>query len=406
MSTTTDYTNLTTIIRRANLFNIDSLPQFVTFSNYGESITGTSVAVNSKIYPSAFMCLFVNGLDTEESLRNFIKVVLVGYYESKLATGRDAFQDSLSMTEKTIKPLDILLQAIEAFDPEFKVKYISDIVEQDYNGVWSDFMCSINLNNVSNDYEYVVNKVDKSETIDKDTKKVLLPESLDLNCPYNWSTKEASGDDEYFGPATYQDVKMILDDASERLYNFNTYIKSITLEKISGEAPDTLSFNVLIPLFDRIIDNPSTPGETSAHSLYVHTNATEEGTVYEAEPDDLTEKSETLYNTLVPYGMWFPGLEPISIHYNTNTATSNYIQPTWTLTLSSQFKPFPYSNQYTPSEINNGTSSSDESLKPELHDTFAQVLSMQNKMMQKLDEYNNTITSLQNEINLLKNNQN
>jgi hypothetical protein len=406
MSTTTDYTNLTTIIRRANLFNIDSLPQFVTFSNYGEAITGTSVAVNSKIYPSAFMCLLVNGLDTEESLRNFIKVVLVGYYESKLAVGRDAFQDSSSTTEKCIKPLDILLQAIEAFDPDFKVKYISDIVEQDYNGVWSDFMCSINLNNASNDYEYVINKVDKSETIDKNVKKVLLPESLDLNCPYNWSEKEPSGDDEYFGPATYQDVKMILDDTTERLYNFNTYIKSITHTKISGQTFETLSFNVLIPLFDRIIDNPSTPGETSAHSLYLHTNVTEEGTVYESEPDDLTEKSETLYNTLVPYGMWFPGLDPISINYNTNSATSNYIQPTWTLTLSSQFKPFPYSNQYTPSEINNGTSSSDESLKPELHDTFAQVLSMQNKMMQKLDEYNNTITSLQNEINLLKNSKN
>lgn len=406
MNTETDYTNLATIIRRANLFNIDSLPQFVTFSNYGEAITGTSVAVNSKIYPSAFMCLLVNGLDTEEGLRNFIKVVLVGYYESKLAVGRDAYQDSLSTTEKTIKPLDILLQAVEAFDPDFKVKYISDIVEQDYNGVWSDFMCSINLNNASNEYEYVVTKVDKSETIDKNIKKVLLPESFDLNHPYNWSAKEPSGDDEYFGPATYQDVKMILDDTSERLYNFNTYIKSITRKKISGETHDTLSFNVLIPLFDRIIDNPSTPGETSAHSLYLHTNVTEEGTVYETEPDDLTEKSETLYNTLVPYGMWFSGLDPISINYNTNSATSNYIQPTWTLTLSSQFKPFPYSNQYTPSEINNGTSSSDESFKPELHDTFAQVLSMQNKMMQKLDEYNNTITSLQNEINLLKNNQN
>lgn len=405
MSTATDYTNLTTIIRRANLFNIDSLPQFVTFSNYGEAITGTSVAVNSKIYPSAFICLLVNGLDTEEGLRNFIKVVLACYFESKLAAGRDAYQDSLSNTEKYIKPLDILLQAVEAFDPDFKVKYISDIVEQDFNGVWSDFMCSINLNNASNEYEYVVNKVDKSEVIDKNVKKVLLPESFDLNCPYNWSTKNSSGEDDYFGPATYQDVKMILDDASERLYNFNTYVKSITREKISGQTPDSLSFNVLIPLFDRIIDNPSTPGETSAHSLYLHTNVTETGTVYESEPDDLTEKSETLYNTLVPYGMWFPGLEPISINYNTNTATSNYIQPTWTLTLSSQFKPFPYSNQYTPSEINSGASTTDESSKPELHDTFAQVLSMQNKMMRKLDEYNNTITSLQNEINLLKNQQ-
>lgn len=405
MSTTTDYTNLTTIIRRANLFNIDSLPQFVTFSNYGEAITGTSVAVNSKIYPSAFICLLVNGLDTEEGLRNFIKVVLAGYFESKLAAGRDAYQGSLSNTEKYIKPLDILLQAVEAFDPDFKVKYISDIVEQDFNGVWSDFMCSINLNNASNEYEYVVNKVDKSEVIDKNVKKVLLPESFDLNCPYNWSAKNSSGEDDYFGPATYQDVKMILDDASERLYNFNTYVKSITREKISGETPDSLSFNVLIPLFDRIIDNPSTPGETSAHSLYLHTNITENGTVYESESEDLTEKSETLYNTLVPYGMWFPGLEPISINYNTNTATSNYIQPTWTLTLSSQFKPFPYSNQYTPSEINSETNTTDESSKPELHDTFAQVLSMQNKMMRKLDEYNNTITSLQNEINLLKNQQ-
>lgn len=392
-----NYTQLTEITRRANLFNISTLSQFVTFSNYGESMTGTAAAVNSKIYPSAFICLYIKTLKSEEEIKNFIKNILVNYYENKLAVGRDAWKSSLEKTENNIKPLDLLLEAIEKYDSSYSIKYISDIVEQDYNGIWSDFMCSINLNNVSNKYLYKVNKSKKTQAA---ALKVQLPEDFPTSSPYNWSIKSAS-ENNYIGPEDYKDCNMTLDDKSNRLYNYNTYIDTITREVGSG-TPAGLIFNAVIPLYDRIIDNPSNPGETSAHSIYLHTNITGTGTIYESNPSSKGDKTETLYNTLVPYGMWFAGSAPITLRYNTNSATANFIQPTWTLTLSSQFKPFPYSNQFSPAATTSTGTASDESTKPELHDTFAQVLAMQNKMLQKLDEYNNTIASLQNEINLLK----
>lgn len=390
-----NYTQLTEIVRRANLFNVDPVPQFVTFSNYGESMTGTATAVNSKIYPSAFICLYINNLNTEDKIRNFIKDTLVGYYENKLAIGRDAYKDSLSDTEQYIKPLDILLRAIEKFDSNYSIKYISDIVEQDYNGIWSDFMCSINLNNAAY-YKYTVTK---STDTAQDKLKVQLPSSFYTSCPYNWRVTTNSTT-KYVGPSPYSSTSITLDDTTNKLYDYNTYIKTISRTKSTSS---TLQFNVLIPLYDRIVDNPASPGETSSHSLYLHTDLTGGGTVYESSPSTVTDKSETLYNTLVPYGMWFSGTSPITLYYNTNTATANFVQPTWTLTLSSQFKPFPYSNQFSPATSTSAGTASDENTKPELHDTFAQVLARQNQMMQKLDEYNRTIASLQNEINLLKN---
>ena len=391
---------LSEIIRRANLFNIDKLPQFVTFSNYGESMTGTSVAVNSKIYPSAFICIYIPTLNSTDAINSFIKNHLVGYYESKLAVGRDAWKNSLSETEKNIKPLDILLETIYNFDNSYSIKYISDIVEQDYNGVWSDFMCSVNLNNASNEYKYTVIKTD--DTGDKDSLIVRLPDDYTTDYPYNWAIKTNDGNFKYIGPAAYNDCKLLLDNETYKWYDYNTGIKKITKVEETGTKPDYLTFNVLIPLYDRIVDEPANPGESSAHALYLHTDVTGAGTAYESSPDTLTEKSETLYNTLVPYGMWFSGPEPVKLQYNTNTATENYIQPTWTLTLSSQFKPFPYSNQFSPAAAPETGNTSDEGSKTELHNTFAQVLSAQNKMLREIDKYNNIVALLKNKIDLLE----
>lgn len=391
---------LSEIIRRANLFNIDKLPQFVTFSNYGESMTGTSVAVNSKIYPSAFICIYIPTLNSTDAINSFIKNHLVGYYESKLAVGRDAWKNSLSETEKNIKPLDILLETIYNFDNSYSIKYISDIVEQDYNGVWSDFMCSVNLNNASNEYKYTVIKTD--DTGDKDSLIVRLPDDYTTDYPYNWAIKTNDGNFKYIGPAAYNDCKLLLDNETYKWYDYNTCIKKITKVEETGTKPDYLTFNVLIPLYDRIVDEPANPGESSAHALYLHTDVTGAGTAYESSPDTLTEKSETLYNTLVPYGMWFSGPEPVKLQYNTNAATENYIQPTWTLTLSSQFKPFPYSNQFSPAAPPETGNMSDEISKTELHNTFAQVLSAQNKMLREIDKYNNIVASLKNKIDLLE----
>ena len=96
--------------RKTNLFystGIDS--NFLTFSNYTESLTGNILVTNSKMFPSKFICLYIPTLDekiinqeVEENIDNnlilesfeerkadFIKRILVGYYENKLAILRD-----------------------------------------------------------------------------------------------------------------------------------------------------------------------------------------------------------------------------------------------------------------------------------------------------------------------------
>ena len=165
--------------RKTNLFYTtgpDS--KFITFSNYTESLTGNFLSTDTKIFPSRFITLYIKGLnkDTKASLIKY----LADYYESKLAVLRDYFDYNKSDIEKSVPPLNYLLEAllrIEEIKPNevvathsiannsyvnfiedenetsnlisysdvVKFKYISDITEQDYNGTFTDTICNIDL---------------------------------------------------------------------------------------------------------------------------------------------------------------------------------------------------------------------------------------------------------------------
>ena len=170
--------------RKTNLFYTtgpDS--KFITFSNYTESLTGNFLSTDTKIFPSRFIALYIKGLNknTKASLIKY----LADYYESKLAVLRDHFDYNKSDIEKSVPPLNYLLEALlrikEINENEvvathsivnnsyvnfikdendtsnsnesnlisdsnvIKFKYISDITEQDYNGTFTDTICNIDL---------------------------------------------------------------------------------------------------------------------------------------------------------------------------------------------------------------------------------------------------------------------
>ena len=165
--------------RKTNLFYTtgpDS--KFITFSNYTESLTGNFLSTDTKIFPSRFIALYIKGLnkDTKAALIKY----LADYYESKLAVLHDYFDYNKSDIEKSVPPLNYLLEALLrikeiksnevvathsiannsyvhfiedenetsnliSYSDVVKFKYISDITEQDYNGTFTDTICNIDL---------------------------------------------------------------------------------------------------------------------------------------------------------------------------------------------------------------------------------------------------------------------
>ena len=83
-------------------------------------------------------------------------------------------------------------------------------------------------------------------------------------------------------------------------------------------------------------------------------------------------------------GIWFSGKEPIFL-----SRTDNEYDPSWSLLLSSQFKPFPYSDK-SPTEID----SSDKTLA---FNTFAEVATRQNKIIDKFEELSVEMSTIRNE---------
>ena len=193
--------------RKTNLFYTtgpDS--KFITFSNYTESLTGNFLSTDTKIFPSRFIALYVKGLnkDTKAALIKY----LADYYESKLAALRDHFDYNKSDIEKSVPPLNYLLEALlrikeikpnevvathsiannsyvnfvdnetetsklVSYSNVIKFKYISDITEQDYNGTFTDTICNIDLRKfayissieLTDDFDNNVIQFDKPNTL-------------------------------------------------------------------------------------------------------------------------------------------------------------------------------------------------------------------------------------------------
>lgn len=396
--------------RKTNLFYTSGPDsKFITFSNYTESLTGNFLSTDTKLFPDKFLCLKIYNINNITK-SEFIKY-LVRYYENKLAALRDNCILIDELSEQNILPLSYLLEAIlkvctynegkytfdttklnsngiiensftsftesNGYPNEIKnfITYIGDITEQDYNGTYTDTICSINSNNyyigtIYNNRDYIHN----SEEVKSYT------EDVNLNILHGWETQDIYFED-YKNTLPLYDVK----DTVSGTYYYNSYLLKISYEQLTNPN-DPIEFNIIIPLFSFVNINTKTNNtllNSDNKEILLSNISSENG------------KLCARYN--VPLGIW--------INTNNNDETESFITlkkdtemnvyPSWSLLISSQFKPFPYSldNKFN-NESQNGIMYA--------YPTFAETLSKINDVLDKFSKMNTQILELSNRIAALE----
>lgn len=377
--------------RKTNLFYTagpDS--KFITFSNYTEALTGNYLSVNTKLFPDNFLCLSIKGLNST-SKEIFIKY-LVSYYENKLAVIRDHnINETTETIEKNIYPLAYLLEAILKVvsydngeyslniengeliinDDNFNlseisnlITYIGQITETDYYGTYTDIICNINCE----DYVEGTLKID-SDNISYNELTVSVDNTEKL---YGWEN------DEIFD--TYKQVHPIYD--INNTYIKNSKLSQLVLHKIDNNSTNnkTLKFNVIIPLFSYVNIDVN-------YSNYKNNIKLDEDT----QNHYILLNSENKHCVDVPLGMWINADNENDTFIELIKDQNMNLYPNWSLLISTQFKPFPYSTKLTKdNEVQNSIGNS--------YATFAEVLSKMNLILDKFNYYNDQIVKLNNAV--------
>ena len=354
---------------------------FLTFSNYTEAITGNHLSVNTKMFPSTFLCAYINV--TPDNIGSFINTV-VGKYENKLAFLRDTFtKDSNISAEDNIYPLEYLINTLKDFDNEFSINYVGQVTEQDYNGTFCDTMCIISTED--NGGKATPNPI----TVAKKT--VDYNNSYDYL--YGWSSYDATnGSYIYNGPSIYENVKPLFDNDKNNSY---IYVSSYGHDKLIF-TPDTkaksIEFNCIIPLFDIVNVDPKSNESNITEPSVTEPSDTKPS---DTEPSD-KEPSKQLHSIEVdltsstcniPMGIWFSQkFKKITLQRD---ETSGF-WPSWSLVLSSQFKPFPKS-PHLQSDTQNISST-------DAFGTFAQILVEQARLTDEHTDIAVNVQALSNRI--------
>lgn len=337
-------------MRKTNLFYLtDNTSNFLTFSNYGEYLTGVCLSTNHKIYPSSFIA-FNLPFDNNHSIEEF-KKFLMCYYENKLAYLRD-YYESNDKNQEELSELSYLIEAICLFFETKNINsvYYGDITEHDYNGTYNDSICIVDLNRyktlditITDDTFNVNNK--------KNTEKPL----------YGWEN-ESSLD-------ILSNYKTIADSYSNNTYSYNPHISNsfentfCTFTLNNDQLSDNqLTFNCIIPLFDivnvSIEENVSNIDESNFNiEKYLH----------------------------IPYGIWLIE-NPITLYRR-----SDNIAQSWSLVISSKFAPYPYGVK-----INDTYDELDKMVE---NYTYAELLSKQSELLERYNKAINIINNLSSEIN-------
>ena len=391
------------IRRKTNIFNIYkkdstgkdilSIPQFITFSNYGESMTGNHLSVNTKMFPSGFICFNIPKLNNVSYTESFYKSYLVAHYENKLAFLRDYITDPdvKNFELDSLRPLDYLIRSIKDFDSTASITHIGDIVEQNYNGIYSDMLLTINV--PENEYSY--NIINNTNTpIPSINYHTYVGETN--NKLYGWYNVEKESDNIsyiYNGPykQIFDSTNIRLDDSSN-YYIGNQYsniqITDITSNSKTETVSNPLTFNVIVPLFNIYNIDENTSNSNNGITSYENNNNI-----------DLTICNNEKY---IPYGVWFSGINNyVTLNRNTNIDTSDIVQPSWSLVLSSQFSAFPYSSKYSTNAISNTILNSTKYIDA-YHNTFASVLTEQSNLIDLLYKQNKDIVDIRSELETLK----
>lgn len=396
------------IRRKTNIFNIYKdnkfcAPQFITFSNYAESMTGNHLSTNTKMFPSGFICMNIPKLNdsTSTNTEEFYKKCLVAHYENKLAFLRDYITDVETKNHKLeeLRPLDYLLRSIKDFDSTASITHIGDIVEQNYNGIYSDMLLTINVPQEEYTYTIINNTNTSIPSVNYHTYVGETNNKL-----YGWYNIEKESDNIsyiYNGPykKIFDNTDIVLDDST--YYYIGTKYESINISTISPSTvtststvittnPNPLKFNVIVPLFNIYNIDETVSNSNNGITSYENNNNI-----------DLSICDNEYY---IPYGVWFSGINSyVTLNRNTNTDTSDIVQPSWSLVLSSQFSAFPYSRNYTTNAIsNNNIINNDTKYIDVYHNTFASVLTEQANLIDLLNKQNTEISYIRNEITALK----
>ena len=325
---------------------------FLTFSNYTEAMTGNHLSVNTKMFPSTFLCAYINV--SEENIGSFINTI-VGKYENKLAFLRDTFtKDSNISAEDNIYPLEYLINTLKDFDNEFSINYVGQVTEQDYNGTFCDTMCIISTEDNGGNTT-LSNATVAKKTVDYNNNSTYL---------YGWSSYDATSSSYiYNGPSIYEHVKPLFDNDENNSY---IYVSSYEHDKLIF-TPDTkaksIEFNCIIPLFDIVNVDPKSNESNITESSDTELPDTESSDVEQSKPSNILEVDLTSSTCNVPMGIWFSQkFKKITLQRD---ETSGF-WPSWSLVLSSQFKPFPKS-PHLQSDTQNISST-------DAFGTFAQIL--------------------------------
>lgn len=447
--------------RKTNLFyESGNDSKFITFSNYTESLTGNFLSTDTKIFPSRFLCIKINGLN-KTTKPVFIKY-LSEYYENKLAVLRDKYLNINKNLEHNIYPLNYLLEAllkIERIDDDgivisaepsrdndvFSIEYVSDITEQDYNGTYTDTICIVNLNHVYTGDAHIpenTNAVnDKDIELGDDENTILYGWNNDVVVSSRYTPifddvavtltadDDAEDDSEFIDtpePATddttddvddvddaddvddvvgereddnngrsddddnnsidddSSDVDSSLDEQNDTIYHVNSYVDSIVLEHRTDVKQ--LQFNCIIPLFDVVDINCKT------NSSPIEEIMTSPDT--DKKINLIDEYQNNLYTKNVPLGMWLNADEDEETFVTLKRADTKDFSPSWSLVISSQFKPFPYSDSMPDDFTTNSIANS--------FATFAEVLSRQNEILDAMKNMSYQFNYMHNRITNLE----
>lgn len=258
--------------RKTNLFYTSGEDsKFLTFSNYTEALTGNFLSTNIKLFPNSFLCLNIP-FENDGNKETFIKNVLVSHYENKLAVLRDG-------NFTNIDELAILINCIKKVYTDAEIVFKGDITEQDYNGTFTDIICTIDSSKMlgfNYEYEEGGNIVFTDVTPDK------------LHGWYN--------DNVFTGPASYENVPVIYDNNDDKSYVADESISFIA--DVDNRIPE-IKFNIIIPLFNVV---------NSVTGNVLKNNS--------------------------PLGIWFADREIV-------LTTDGVYGQTWSLAIGTQFKPIP-----------------------------------------------------------------
>ncbi len=401
-------------MRRTNIFynSNSNTDKFFTFSNYTEALTGNFLSTDTKLFPSRFFCAKLEGL-TSENKQSLINL-LIRYYENKLAVLRDKNSKNYTIlslnylleffyklklekseedgsinwvlnaefnTDSKNTEIDNYTKEISSYynddnKPYFTINYIGDITEQDYDGTYTDTICVVNIDNI----------ISGSLLYKDNPDETLVVSGINYEYLWGWSNNDIENIAKSIlktDESTTIDLSPIDDNGQSNniYYRYSSDLCGIKFN-YNSETEEDLSFNIIIPLFD-MVDINYKNNFTTIDYEYLDSGKNIPG----INITDTIENNLRIKN--IPLGIWISdsGVE---------LKRDGEYAPTWSLTISSQFKPFPYSN-------NIARSSSSDS-KSNAYSTFAEVLIKLNKAIDKFDDMHITIQNLENRIQTIEGN--